>query len=160
MKAKVLILAVLIGASSFLYAQPVEKGNKKSMNGAKGETRMERTERPNNGLNLTDEQKESFKKGMIAMQKEMKPLRNEMGELIARQKTLVSADQPDIKAINKNLDKIGEVKTQMAKIQVKNQLDMRAQLTEEQQLKFDMFKAKMKPDQKGEKDNMKKGRRG
>lgn len=99
---------------------------------------------PMDRLNLTDEQKESFKQGMMSLQKELKPLRNELGELNARQKTLESADQPDFKSINKNLDKIGELKTEMAKIQVKNRLEMRAQLTDEQRMKFDMVKRKIK----------------
>src|SRR5665647_2484516 len=96
------------------------------------------------GLNLTDAQKDAFKQSMMAMQKEIKPLRNELGEATAHQKTLVSIDKPDMSAINKNLEKIGALKVEMAKLQVKHRLDMRAQLTDEQRMKFDAFKANMK----------------
>lgn len=150
MKAKILIMVVLMSFSAVLVAQPGEYGPKKSFRGPGNEVRMNDNHRsPVEGLDLTDAQKEEFKKSMMVMQKELKPLRNELGEVQAHQRTLVSADEPDLKAINKNLDKIGELKTKMAKIQVKQRLDLRAQLTEEQRMKFDMFKHRMK-DQKSD----------
>jgi hypothetical protein len=39
---------------------------------------------------------------------------------------------------------MGALKTEMAKIQAKHHLEMRAQLTDEQRLKFDMFKHRQK----------------
>ncbi|HZL09093.1 MAG TPA: Spy/CpxP family protein refolding chaperone [Prolixibacteraceae bacterium] len=143
MKAKLLILAMLISVSSFMYAQPVEKGAMRPFHGPKGEVGIEKAERPMNGLNLTDAQKEEFKKSMMDMHKQMQPLRNELGEVEAHQKTLVSSDQPDFKAINKNIEKIGALKVEMAKLKTKHQLDMRAQLTDEQRMKFDLFQGKM-----------------
>ena len=59
-------------------------------------------------------------------------------------KTLTTAEKPDFAAINKNIDKIGAVRIEMVKIQTKHRLEMRAQLTDEQKLKFDLFKGKMK----------------
>jgi Spy/CpxP family protein refolding chaperone len=95
-------------------------------------------------LNLTDEQKEAIKKIMMSMPKEIKPLRNELGEAAAHQKTLMSADQPNIDAINKNLDKMSALKIKMAKIRTKGLLEMRAQLTDEQRFKAEAIKAMMK----------------
>jgi len=97
-------------------------------------------------LNLTDAQKEAFKQSRLALEKQMLPLRNEIGEAEARQKTLTTAEKPDLAAINKNIEKIGGLKVEMAKIQAKHRLDMRAQLTEEQRLKFDMSKNHMRGD--------------
>ena len=97
-----------------------------------------------NGLNLTDAQKEAFKQSMLAVQKQLQPIRNELGELLAHQKTLMTSENPDLNAINKNIEKIGALKVEMAKIQAKHRLEMRAQLTDEQRLKFDLHQGKMK----------------
>jgi Spy/CpxP family protein refolding chaperone len=145
MKTKVLMIAVLLGFSTVLIAQPTENGPKKSFRGHEHEMQMEEGHGGfGKGLNLTDAQKDAFKQGMMAMQKEVKPLHNELGEAMAHQKTLVSVDKPDMAAINKNIEKIGALKVEIAKLQMKHRLDMRAQLTDEQRMKFDAFKANMK----------------
>lgn len=147
MKTKVLMFAVLMSLSAVLVAQPVEMGGKKSFRGPDKVLLMERGQRgPANGLNLTDVQKESFKQSMLATQKQLQPIRNELGEAEARQKTLTTAEKPDIAAINKNIEKIGALKVEMAKIQAKHRLEMRAQLTDEQRLKFDLYKGRMMND--------------
>lgn len=144
MKTKVLMLVVLLGMSSVLIAQPNDKDQKKSFRGQGREMRMNDEQKgPANGLNLTDAQKEVFKQSMLATQKQLQPLRNELGEAQAHQKTLTTAEKPDLNSINKNIEKIGALKIEMAKIQVKHRLEMRAQLTDEQRLKFDHFKGKM-----------------
>ena len=145
MKTKVLLIAVLLGFSTVLIAQPAENGPKKSFRGHEKEMQMEEGHGGfAKGLNLTDAQKDAFKQSMMAMHKDIKPLRNELGEAMAHQKTLVSADKPDMAAINKNIEKIGALKVEMAKLQVKHRLDMRAQLTDEQRMKFDASREKMK----------------
>lgn len=92
---------------------------------------------------LTQEQKESFKNLRIETEKELKPLKNELRELMARQQTLVTADKADLNAINKNIDKMSDVKAEMAKITAKQHQAIRSQLTEEQLLKFDNRRNKM-----------------
>jgi Spy/CpxP family protein refolding chaperone len=145
MKTKLLMMIVFVGLTTAIYAQPKEQGDFKSPRGPKPEARMERNhDEPQQGLNLTDEQKEAFKQGMIAVQKQMQPLRNQLGEAEAHQRTLMTAEKPDLKDINKNIEKIGEIKVEMAKLQAKYHLEMRAQLNDEQKLKFDMFKHQMR----------------
>lgn len=144
MKTKVLMLVVLMSCSAALIAQPADKDSKKSFRGHNREMRMNDHQRgPNNGLNLTDAQRDAFKINMMEMQKQLQPLRNELGELKARQKTLTTAEKPNLNDINKNIEQMGAAKVEMAKIQAKQRLDMRAQLTEEQRLKFDMHKDRM-----------------
>jgi Spy/CpxP family protein refolding chaperone len=158
MKTKFLMLAVLLGLTTVVIAQPKEKEQGKSFQGTKHEMRMDdRKGGPENGLNLTDAQKDAFKQNRLAMQKQLQPIQNELGEAEAHQKTLMSAEKPDLAAINKNIEKIGGLKVEMEKIKTKNHLDMRAQLTEEQRLKFDAFKGKMKHDggPEGMRHNMK-----
>lgn len=157
MKTKVLMFVVLMSMSAVLIAQPTENGPKKSFRGHDREMRMEEGQRGfAKGLNLTDAQKDAFKQSMMAMQKEIKPLRNELGEAMAHQRTLVSVDRPDMAAINKNIEKIGALKVEINKLQVKHHLDMRAQLTDDQRMKFDMLKEKMRKGrgQKGRMQNM------
>ena len=145
MKTKILMMVILMGVSSIMFAQPAKNDSEKPFRGQ--EWRSHGQDGPNGpmkGLNLTDVQKDAFKQSMMALQKEVKPLRNELGEAMAHQKTLTSADKPDMAAINKNIEKIGSLKVEMAKIRVKHRLDMRAQLTDEQRMKFDAFKETMK----------------
>lgn len=164
MKAKVLVLSMLMGISVVIFAQPPRAGKvMRPALGSNGEVGMPNERGPANGLNLTDAQKDAFKKGMFELQKQLQPLRNELGEAEARQRTLTTVDKPDMGAINKNIEKIGDLKTEMAKLQVKHHLDMRAQLTDEQKLKFDMFKHQMreKAGMKGHKGpKAMKGKRG
>jgi Spy/CpxP family protein refolding chaperone len=144
MKTKILMLAVLMGLTTGLIAQPNEKGEGKSRRGSNPEMRMDKQRGGENGLDLTDAQKEAFKQSMLAMQKQLQPIRNELGEARAHQKTLTSVEKPDMNAINKNIEKMGSLKTEMAKIQAKHHLEMRNQLTDEQRLKFDRFEHRRK----------------
>jgi Spy/CpxP family protein refolding chaperone len=155
MKTKVLMIAVLMGFTTLLMAQPKENDQKQSFHGSNHEVRMN-DERGPQKLNLTDAQKEAFKQSRLALQKQMQPLRNELGEAEAHQKTLTTAEKPDMAAINKNIEKIGALKMEMAKLQVKHRLELRAQLTDEQRLKFDMHQGKMNRDRGPE--GMKHGR--
>ena len=145
MKAKILMLVVLMSMSAVLVAQPAGRGSKKPFIERDKVLLMSQGQRgPGEGLNLTVEQKEAFKKSMLEVQKQLQPIRNELGEAEARQKTLTTVEKPDIAAINKNIEKMGTLKVEMTKIQVKHHLEMRAQLTDEQRLKFDLFKHQMK----------------
>jgi Spy/CpxP family protein refolding chaperone len=144
MKTKVLIIAVLLGFNTLLMAQSKESATKSPSHGPEREMRENDKREHENALNLTDAQKEAFKQSMLAMQKKLQPIRNELGEAEAHQKTLMTAEKPDLNDINKNIEKIGSLKTEMAKLQAKNRLDLRAQLTEEQRLKFDMHQNKMR----------------
>ncbi|HZK95797.1 MAG TPA: periplasmic heavy metal sensor [Prolixibacteraceae bacterium] len=144
MKAKILSLVLLMGLSIVVFAQKTENGPKNSMRGQDRPMMMRDGNRgPANGMNLTDAQKDAFKQSMIDMQKQIQPLRNELGEVKAHQKTLMTAEKTDVSAINKNIEKIGAIRVEMAKIQAKCHLDMRAQLTDDQKLKFDLMKGKM-----------------
>jgi Spy/CpxP family protein refolding chaperone len=140
MRTKIFMVVLLMSISAVLFAQTeevvVKKMHKQQQMGPKMEQRRDAVQ----GLNLTDAQKEAFKAGMIATQKKLQPLKNELGEAEAHQRTLVTAEKPDLAAINKNIEKIGALKVEMAKVQIKNRMEMRAQLNDEQRLKFDNFR--------------------
>lgn len=139
MKTKALVLAVLMGLTTGLIAQPNEKTGDKTHRGPRPEMRTDEKRGPENGLDLTDVQKEAFNKSRVEMQKQLQPVFNQIGEAEARQRTLTTAEKPDMNAINKNIEKIGSLKIEIEKIRTKNCMEMRAQLTEEQRLKFDKF---------------------
>ena len=144
MKAKILMVVMLMSLSTVLMAQTSRVTPKRMGMPANRPMNAMRGAGPANGLNLTDAQKEAFKQGMLSLQKQLQPLRNEIGEAEAHQKTLVTAEKPDMGAIDKNIEKIGALRIEMAKIQTKHRLEMRAQLTEEQRQKFDLFRGKMR----------------
>jgi len=139
MKIKIFMIILLMSISSVLFAQTEEVVVKKMHNKQQMGPQKDKIRESIQELNLTDVQKESFKAGMIATQKKLQPLKNELGEAEAHQKTLVTSEKPDLAAINKNIEKIGALRIEMAKIQIKNRMEMRAQLNDEQRLKFDNF---------------------
>lgn len=88
-------------------------------------------------LKLTDAQKTQLKDLHLQLAKEVKPLRDELRELNAHHQTLVTADDPNINTIYGSIEKIGQVKIKLAKIQANFHQKVRALLTEEQRVLFD-----------------------
>lgn len=108
---------------------------------------------------LTDEQKESMKQLRLETEKEIKPLRNQLREAMAKQQTLTTADNADLKAINANIDKMAKVKAEMQKVKAKQHQAFRSQLSEEQLIQFDSRKNKMRQGMKNkQKGNRAEGR--
>ena len=72
--------------------------------------------------------------------KEMKPIRAEMGELQARQRTLMSQEEVDVKSVNKLIDEKTSLMNEVQKKKVNHQLAFREVLTDEQQMMLDQKK--------------------
>lgn len=144
MKIKFLTLAILaIFAIGSLNAQNAERGKRDLEK--KGEMMKRhdlRAERMDNFF--TEEQQEQMKALRLETAKQIKPLRNQLNELEARQQTLTTAEKADMNAIYQNIDKISDVKADIQKIMAKQQQEIRSMLTEEQLLKFDARKDRMK----------------
>ena len=155
MRSKVWIIVTLMCITSAAVAQTVEKEKRNQGRIVEKEVRMKAHKGMGQGLNLTDEQREAFKRGVIDLHKKLQPLRNELGEAEAHQRTLVTAEKPDMAAIGKNIEKIGSIRVEMAKVQVKHQVEMRSRLTDEQRLKFDMARDRKKMD-KGPKNRIRR----
>ena len=90
-----------------------------------------------NFLNLSDEQKEELKILRVKHYKEMKPIRAEMGELQARQLTLMSQEEVDVKSVNILIDQKTSLMNVMQKKKVNHQLAFREILTDEQIMMLD-----------------------
>ncbi|MBN2744166.1 MAG: periplasmic heavy metal sensor [Marinilabiliaceae bacterium] len=92
--------------------------------------------------NLSADQQTKIDALKLTHQKEMLVLKNQMGELKAKQRTLTTTDKADIKAINANIDEITKVKNQMMKKQAQHRQDVRALLNDEQKIWFDTHAGK------------------
>ncbi len=106
--------------------------------------------------NMTEEQKESMKAIKTSTGKKMLPLKSALGEKEAKLKTLQTAEKVDMKAIDSQIDDIGKLKTDMAKIKSRSMQDIRALLTDEQRVDFDS--RLLEGGKKGEKRGGKPGR--
>ncbi len=94
---------------------------------------------------LTEEQQEAFKEIRLASMKDAKPLQDEIRELRAHHQTLMTAEKPNLNEIYTSIDKMSELKSELAKIRAKARVEMSSQLSEEQKLKM----AQMKKMRKG-----------
>ena len=98
--------------------------------------------RGDNGLNLTEEQQKQVKDLRLAHMKELQPLRDQLVENKAHQRTLMNAENPDEKAIYKNIDQATKLQNEMAKLNVDFHLKFKSLLSEEQKIMFQSRKDK------------------
>jgi periplasmic protein CpxP/Spy len=88
-------------------------------------------------LKLTEDQQTQMRSLRLNMQKEMLPIRNEIGENRAKLRTLTTAEHADMKAINELIDSNSELMARMWKLRAANHQQVRKILTEEQRIIFD-----------------------
>ncbi len=157
LKSKIELVVLALLMSILGNAQPGkgynrEENQKQQFN--KQEMRFDRcSERMQNYLNLSDEQKTQMDKMRLNHQKEMLPLKNLLEEKKARMNSLKTAEKADLKAINALIDEISVIKTQMAKSKAAHHQEIRNVLTEEQRLNFDMHTPRRGHYKKGGKRN-------
>lgn len=109
-------------------------------------------------LDLSDTQKEEIGKLRMKNQKNSLQHRNAVNEKRAKLQTLKSADNFDQKAINNLIDDMTEMKAEHMKESIAHQREVRALLTEEQQMIFDLQKQKGKH-KKGARHGQKMGQK-
>ena len=86
---------------------------------------------------LTDQQLEQMKAMRTEHMKEMQIIRNQLAEKKARLRTLSTADKVNMTEINKVIDEMGEMKTQMMKMREQHRQTIRKMLTDDQRVFFD-----------------------
>ena len=69
--------------------------------------------------------------------KAMQPLRNQLGEKKARLRTLTTADKVNMTEVNKVIDDIGAMQTQLMKLKEQRRQEIRKLLNDEQRVMFD-----------------------
>ena len=87
-------------------------------------------------LELTEEQEAKMTSLRTDHYKEITPLKNKMSELKARERTLLSEESIDMKAVNKTIDEQTDLMNSMRKLQVEHQLAVKSNLTDEQVMKL------------------------
>lgn len=109
------------------------------------------------GIEFSDQQKEQIKESKIEFAKATKDLKNELNELRAQQKTLMSAEKPDLKAIYANIDKAADLKNQLRKEQIAMKLDVKSVLTDDQKVMMANCPMRNKGMRQGRKGRMTNG---
>lgn len=163
MKTKIssLIIVAALFISTSIMAQPAKQGKQEFQNQERNAMMMKRMaqQKGERQTFFTVEQKETMKNLQLETAHKVKPLKNMLREMKAHQQTLTTADITDLKAINKNIDKMAETKARISKIVAAQHQEVRSLLTEEQLLRFDSRKGNY--EKKGEvdfrKQNMRNG---
>lgn len=83
-------------------------------------------------LDLTEDQEAQITNLRTAHYKDVLPLRNEMGEIRAKKRTLISQENVDLGAVNKNIDKQSALQAKINKLQASHRVEMKKVLTDEQ----------------------------
>ncbi len=86
------------------------------------------------GLNLTEDQQNQMKEMRVAHMKAVQPVRDQLMELKAHQRTLMNAENPDQKAINKNIDEMTKLQNKLMKMGSEQLLKVKSILTDEQKV--------------------------
>jgi len=154
MKRSIVLLSalILIGTASIAQSPQMNKMEPRQKMMQTHSEKPDRGERLAQALELTDEQKTKIEEIHFTAMKSMKSVNNTIGEKEAKLKTLSSADSPDLKAISKVAQEIGDLRTQMFVNQVQTKQEVRALLDEKQKLKFDNMNMMM-----GKKDHQGRG---
>ncbi len=90
---------------------------------------------------FTEEQKTAMKQLRLEHMEATTPLKNELNELKASQKSLMSSESPDQGQINAVIDKITQINGQLLKERAAQQIDFRSLLTDEQRIRMDAMRA-------------------
>lgn len=86
---------------------------------------------------LTEDQKEQIKEIMLTTRQEVLPLQNQMREKTARLRTLRTAEEVNMDAINTVVEEIGDIRTDIMKKRLASEQAIRELLTDEQHVIFD-----------------------
>lgn len=105
--------------------------------------------RPFAGLDLNEEQQEALKALQLKHHKSMKPMRNQMAELRLKQRNLMSEDEVNLNAVNKLIDQQSELSAKMQKMRAAHQVESRAILSEEQQMRLEQRKMHARKQRQG-----------
>ena len=85
---------------------------------------------------LTDEQRQKINDFRIEMLKEVQPLQNQIRELKASFHALITGDNPDINAIDKNIDQRSDLHDKIMKTHARFRLNIAGILTDDQKVIF------------------------
>jgi Spy/CpxP family protein refolding chaperone len=87
-------------------------------------------------LDLSEDQQAKITALRTEHSKTMTPLKNKMAELKARERTLLSEENIDMKEVNSTIDEQTDLMNKIRKLQVEQQVAMKSILTDEQAMKL------------------------
>ena len=103
--------------------------------GVKAQAQQKGNRAQSKGIEFTDEQKAEMKEIRLEYAKATIDLKNELNELRARKRTLLSDEKPNQKEIYANIDKSSAINKQLMEQKMKMRLKITSLMTEEQKLK-------------------------
>ena len=145
---KILLTLVILFISDFSYSQ-VQRGNKLQRRGMIDRDQLrerleQRRESIQNGesdpkriLNLTDEQRKSFREINSNHLSITKPLKKEMMKKKLEMQLEKMEDKIDVSTVNKLIDEISDLEAEMRKSEFSRNLEIRSLLDDEQQIRLD-----------------------
>ena len=145
---KILLTLVILFISDFSYSQ-VQRGNKLQRRGMIDRDQLrerleQRRESMQNGesdpkriLNLTDEQRKSFREINSNHLSVTKPLKKEMMKKKLEMQLEKMEDKIDVSTVNKLIDEISDLEAEMRKSEFSRNLEIRSLLDDEQQIRLD-----------------------
>ena len=152
---KILLTLVILFISDFSYSQ-VQRGNMLQRRGMVDRDQLrerleQRRESIQNGesdpirvLNLTEEQRKSFKEINSNHLSVTKPLKKEMKKKKLEMQLEKMEDKIDVTTINKLIDEISDLEAEMRKSEFIRNLEIRSLLDDEQQMRLDRMMQRRK----------------
>ena len=152
---KILLTIVILFISDFSYSQ-VQRGNKLQRRGMIDRDQLrerleQRRESIQNGesdpkriLNLTDEQRKSFREINSNHLSITKPLKKEMMKKKLEMQLEKMEDKIDVSTVNKLIDEISDLEAEMRKSEFSRNLEIRSLLDDEQQIRLDRMMQRRK----------------
>lgn len=130
----------LIGLAGLTFAQQgAQKNNKQRME------KMREMHQQRNLMqripDLSDQQQEQIRDIRLNTRKEVMPLQNRMREKAARLKTLRTAENADMAAINTVVEEMSSLRAEIMKARLASEQEIRSLLTDDQRMAFDSRRA-------------------
>ena len=156
---KILLVIVTLFISDMAYSQ-VQRGNNFQRRGMidrdQIRERLEmRRESMQNGenepirlLNLSEEQKKSFKEINSKHLSQVKPIKKEMMKKKLEMQLEKMEDKIDISSVNKLIDEISDLEAELRKSEFSRNLEFRSLLDDEQEMRFERLMQRRKMEQK------------
>ena len=156
---KILLIIVTLFISDIAYSQ-VQRGNNFQRRGTVDRDQIRerlemRRESVQNGeidpvriLNLTEEQRKSFKEINSKHLSAVKPIKKEMMKKKLEMQLEKMEDKIDISSVNKLIDEISDLEAELRKSEFSRNLEFRSLLDDEQEMRFERLMQRRKMEQK------------
>jgi len=139
----ILVIVLIAGMSLSVNAQ---RGQKMKRGAGQGQELIHNSPTAANSafLQLNDEQKAEAAKLRIVLTEKNLPIRNQLGEMRAKMKSLSTGDNQDLEAISNLIDEMSIAQAQIRKNAAEHRLVFRVLLTDDQQVMFDARQGKQR----------------